>query len=1222
MRAIGTASLVAVIMNGLATAAQAQSAAPAIIHNSGHSSSVNTLAFAPDGRWLVSGSDDGTIKLWDRASGRLLRTLVGHTEGVTWVQVTSDGRSVVSLSQDRTAKLWEAATGRLVRTISDLTAGGPSYDLALGKGALGNDATVFYAASYDSIRRFDLATGKSQRVIGSQGTMSFWEVFALSPDNRLIAAAHAGPVGASYKNSSGGAQVKLIDATKGTILRVLGNYSEKQSVDIIVFSPDGKMIAVGGQEGTVKVWETASGRLLYTVDHSVSPSQRYITGITFSRDSRLLVTTGSVKGMRFWDAATGKLLRKLEDEPYGVAHAVEYSPSGEVFVTTSSSKVVLTDAEGAAPLPVTFGHGNAFAVSLAPMVDGRWLVIGPSGVSVWDASTWQLSQLIAPKPDFADGASQFVSDGTDGHPLVVTRFSRDKANALDVWNATNAERLRVLEWGPTPKPEKPCPTCATYNLENACISPDGRWIAATLWGDHTVIKVWNARTGELAFKLPQSNGTPYRAADMLAFSADSRWLIVGNHDAKNKHAIKFFDLTTGQLGRTLLLPTKQPGYGGEADHFAFSPDGREVASQYSDLVGSNSYRTVAIFDAASGKLIRPLPGDKVANQPTVVRYAPDGKSIYVGAYNSQNVNVWDAASGRLLRQLEGNPGQARSLAFASDGRHVVVGNENGTSAVYDTRTGSRQVITLHNPSGEWVTITPEGFFSASPRGAELLHIVRGFEATGIDQFYQSLYRPDLVREKLAGDPRGMVREAAAGLDLNKVVASGSPPDVRLTLPGRSVGAGSVAGETIAAEAEITDRGGGIGRIEWRVNGVTVGVDSAAGSPSPVRPLRRLALDPGRNTIEVVAYNSANLVASVPSRLDVSVQVASPSLAPAQPSVPSAPVATVKPRLFVLVAGVNDYADKRIKLAYAVSDAKEMVRGFQEASGNLYQSVEARLMTDAEVTRERLDVAFAEMAGKTSISDVFVLYLAGHGKTVDGRYYFIPQDFSVDGELDDKAVNSAVKVKGIAQDQWQKWFASVPARKSVILFDTCDSGTLAGDETQELERTAANDRLAQATGRSILAASGGSEEAIEGYRGHGLFTYNVLDAIFRSDGDNSGTVELNELAAYVYGQVSELSQKVFKQRQVPQMKLTGNYPLAKPTRILMDEVTPVAEGKPAYQVAQTAQLQVQPGAGATVVRSLSTNTRLTVLESRNGWSLVASDGKALGYVATRDLAPAQ
>ena len=342
-------------------------------------------------------------------------------------------------------------------------------------------------------------------------------------------------------------------------------------------------------------------------------------------------------------------------------------------------------------------------------------------------------------------------------------------------------------------------------------------------------------------------------------------------------------------------------------------------------------------------------------------------------------------------------------------------------------------------------------------------------------------------------------------------------------------------------------------------------------------------------------------------------------APAAP----APPAAAKPRMFALVAGVNDYADKRIRLSYAVSDAREVARGFKEAGGSLYSSIEIRLATDAEVTRDKLDAAFADIAGKAQPSDVFVLYLAGHGKTVDGRYYFIPQDFVVDGELNEKSIGEAVKVKAIAQEQWQRWFASIPARKSVILFDTCDSGTLTGDasETQQLERGAANDRLAQATGRSILTASGGSEEALEGYRGHGLFTYELLEAIAQADGDNNGTVELTELAAYVYGQVAELSLKVFKQRQVPQMKITSNYPLARQTRILMDEVTPIAEAKPTFQVSQATQLQIQPSAGGTVVRSLSATTRLTVLDSKNGWSLVASEGKPIGYVATTDLAPA-
>ncbi len=88
-------------------------------------------------------------------------------------------------------------------------------------------------------------------------------------------------------------------------------------------------------------------------------------------------------------------------------------------------------------------------------------------------------------------------------------------------------------------------------------------------------------------------------------------------------------------------------------------------------------------------------------------------------------------------------------------------------------------------------------------------------ASTVDQVYNALYRPDLVREKLAGDPGGKVRSAAPRLDLDKVVASGSPPKIRILSPDS---ASRAAPETVTVEAELADQGGGIGKVEWRVNG--------------------------------------------------------------------------------------------------------------------------------------------------------------------------------------------------------------------------------------------------------------------------------------------------------------------------------------------------------------------------------------------------------------------
>ena len=772
------------------------------------------------------------------------------------------------------------------------------------------------------------------------------------------------------------------------------------------------------------------------------------------------------------------------------------------------------------------------------------------------------------------------------------------------------------------------------SLEAVAISPDGQRILAGLGYDRNTgasdngkFKMWDTSSGKLLMTFRGHGGgvnkPAFKGIDVVAFSPDGARIVTGgNADGASTNApvgngkLRFWDPANGQLLRNI-----------DAHYYAVtalasSPDGSLIAtgSDYDQVTQGRlitSIQTLRIWDAKSGKMLHSIgPNAKVS----AVAFSPDGQQVLSGSDDNQLI-LWDATSGQIVRHFDGHSGSVAAVSFSSDGERVLSASGDRTVKIWSRNSGELLVTLIGTADGEWLELTPEGFFAASSGGGRLLTVVRGLELWSIDQFYQALYRPDLVREKLAGDPRGLVRQAAQQLSLENVTASGNAPDVRVAIPGRAVGAVTIDGTSAMAEADITDRGGGIGRVEWRVNGVTVGIDTpAAGTASPLRLTRSLALEQGDNAVEVTAYNSANLVASVAARLSVVAQVPAPVAAAPQPAPPAAPAAAAKPRLFVLAAGVNDYADQRFKLEKAVWDAQEIARGFKESGGSLYQSVEVKLMTDADVTRDKLDAAFGEIAAKAAATDVFVLYLAGHGKTVDGRYYFVPQDFTIEGELSEQSINAAVKAKAVAQEQWQSWFAQVPARKSVMLFDTCESGTLADDETQQLQKGAANDRLVQATGRSILAASGGSQEALEGYHGHGLFTYEVLDAINDADGDRNGTVELNELAAYVYAQVSEVSQKVFKQRQVPQMKLTANYPLARQMRILQDETAPVAAAKPTYQVSQAAALQVQPGPGATVVRSLSAKTDVTVLESKNGWSLIASDGKPLGYVATRDLAP--
>jgi len=179
-----------------------------------------------------------------------------------------------------------------------------------------------------------------------------------------------------------------------------------------------------------------------------------------------------------------------------------------------------------------------------------------------------------------------------------------------------------------------------------------------------------------------------------------------------------------------------------------------------------------------------------------------------------------------------------------------------------------------------------------------------------------------------------------------------------------------------------------------------------------------------------------------------------------------------------------------------------------------------LALDEDATPAKLDEAIGKIAGEISPRDTFVLYAAAHGYSLYGNYYMIPQDYQ--GGVDPKAL----KTGAISQERIQEWLASrINSKRAVILLDTCESGALTGgyakSRTEGTVSEAAVGRLHEATGRPVLTAASPNRHAYENYKGHGVFTYALLEALRLGDTNNNGKIEVTELAAHIEKRVPEI-----------------------------------------------------------------------------------------------------
>jgi len=1086
---------------------------PELILQTGHTKSINAVAFSPDNRWLASGGSDDVIKIWDLSTGNVLRTLYGHTSNVNALAVSADGTLLASGSgdisderdlgifaqggvvggEDNTVRIWNVQTGRELRVLR-------GHELPVAGVAFSNDGRSLTSVSGDSVNLWEVATGSE---LHSQKTK--YEKTGMEKLNSMP----------SFSLFGGGDKQQKQESQR------IKNF--KLSASKIAVSANGQLTAVGQPDKVMTIFNAQTGREVRDLSFKAIPEAEN-SSLAFNADARLVAFAKSSESVSVQESLTGRELYSVNTGFSKSPQHVDFSVDGRFFVTAADknpgASLKLWDATNGQPVREL---GTTAAVPSARVIrfsrDGSLIaMVAPGGKSIRTIAT-------ATGNDFRTLQTGTMDEETQAQQAAFIKSIDPKTMAiLQKRNITTPEQIiEAVEAMATISSQK-------FQAGRAIsFSPNGRFlISRQMILKHLLTEVWDSQTGMLV-NAPDDDTVRDRAKPF--FSPDGRFRVAPYFPMKEhydpsaaqllnpigigfangwenvyKQAVDLYDgnsdkhlreLDGGKSARMGLVPAA-----------GFSFDGKLIA-----ITGfEKKERSVLIYETATGRKVSNFQINEDVQSGAATTLCLSADSRFLAAGYSTKIDIFDVGSGKTIRTLP-HPGRITSLTFSPDGRFLVALGENNDKYIWNSATGEKLVtlVNLANLGGassrgkDWLVVTPDGLFDGSPSAwKQILWQFGGntFDVMPAETFFNEFYYPGLLADVMAGKKPHPPKNISL-LDRRQ-------PELTLLTKNGPAEGGPTSERNLAVKIELSEKppdkdhneGSGARDVRLFRNGALVKVwrgDVLKGQTS-ITLETNIAIVAGENQLTAYAFNRDN----VKSKDATLTLIGGSSLK--RPGT-----------AYILAIGVNSYSNPQFNLKYGVADATafgEEVQSEQQRIGN-YEHVEVISLLDEQATKANILSALRRLAGAvestvstgepamleklkaTQPEDAVFIYFAGHGTAQQQRFYLLPHDLGYVGERSvlDAAGFQTILEHSISDEELERAVEGIDADKLLMVVDACNSGQAL--ETAEQRRGPMNSKglaqLAYEKGMYILTAAQSYQAAQEVSQvGHGLLTYALVE----------------------------------------------------------------------------------------------------------------------------------